>query len=368
MYPAVNKWVHVAVVMTAGSTVNNVKMYYNGRVSVPTNTGANPALNTSSTLLKLFQKYRGWVSDFRYYDQALTQAQVMEVYGYKDLVLHYKFNEAVNATNAVDYSYYGWASTKGGTVTLGHTDGIRGQVAKFTGGTLNVTNFKGILGNNPRTLAFWFKQDAAFTYTGVMYYGAGTNQFQVQVNASGNIVVYNSYTNATTQSYMVGVGPYDFSTWRHIAVVTNGSDATQIKIYVDGVEVSSYDFANQQLNTINTQTSADMKAANNLTGYLSDLRFYAAEMSQSEVSNIMNNLTTKTTEPNYSSLRVYPTITNGFINFSKPFSNVKIYNIAGELVGEVNRSEINSINIEGYRSGVYILKADNQHIVRIIKQ
>jgi hypothetical protein len=289
MYPIVNKWVHVAIVMSAGSTVNNVKMYYNGRLSTPTNTGTNPAINTTSTLLKLFQKYKGWVSDFRYYDQALTQAQVMEVYGYKDLVFHYKFNENTGATAAVDHSYYAWSSTTGGTVTLGHTDATRGQVAKFTIGTLNVTNFKGILGSNPRTLAFWFKQDVANTFTNIMYYGAGNAQFQVQVNASGNIVVYNSYTSPTVQSYLVGVGPYNFSTWRHIAIVTNGSDATQIKIYVDGVEVNSYDRANQQVSTINTQTSSDLKVANSTTGYLSDMRLYAAEMTQSEINSIRNN-------------------------------------------------------------------------------
>lgn len=367
MYPAVNKWVHVAVVMTAGSTVNNVKMYYNGRVSVPTNTGANPALNTSSTLLKLFQKYRGWISDFRYFDQALSQAQVMEVYGKKDLVLHYKFDEAVGASTAVDNSYYGWASTKGGTVTLGHTDGIRGQVAKFTGGTLNVTNFKGILGNNPRTLAFWFKQDAAFTYTGVMYYGAGTNQFQVQVNASGNIVVYNSYTNATTQSYMVGVGPYDFSTWRHIAVVTNGSDATQIKIYVDGVEVSSYDFANQQLNTINTQTSSDMKATNGLTGYLSDFRFYAAEMSQGEVSNIMNNISTAT-EKIHSDISIYPTTTSNKLFFRGNIKNLRIFSLTGVLMREVNADNIESIDIVDFKPGMYIVSLNQKHSFKIFKQ
>ena len=368
MYPVVNKWVHVAIVMTSGATVNSVKMYYNGRESVPTNVGTNPAVNTSSTLLKLFQKYRGWVSDFRYYSTALTQAEVQEVYGYKDLVLHYKFDEAAGTTNAVDNSYYGWASTKGGTVTLGHTDAIRGQVAKFTGGTLNVTNFKGILGSNPRTLAFWFKQDVANSFTGICYYGAGVAQFQVQINASGNIVIYNSYTDATTQSYLVGVGPYDFSSWKHIAIVTNSINANQIKIYIDGVEVGSYDYANMQVANLFTTSSSDMKAVNNTTGYLSDYRLYAAEMSQSEITSIMNNVTTNINSTKQISSNAYPTLTSGVLNFSTPINNLKIYNLTGGLVREINSQDINSINISDLNSGVYILKMNNKRIERIIKK
>ena len=368
MYPIVNKWVHVAIVMSSGSTVNNVKMYYNGRLSTPTNTGTNPAINTTSTLLKLFQKYKGWVSDFRYYDQALTHAQVQEVYGRKDLVLHYKFDEATSATNAVDYSYYGWASTKSGTITLGHTDGIRGQVAKFTGGTLNVTNFKGILGSNPRTLAFWFKQDVPYTYTGVMYYGGGTAQFQVQVNASGNIVVYNSYTSPTVQSYLVGVGPYDFSSWRHIAIVTNGSDATQTKIYVDGVEVSSYDLSNLQVTTFNTATSSDMKAANNLTGYLSDMRLYAAEMNQSEVSNIMNNISTGTEKIHAADIAVYPTTTTSKLFIRGNVNNIRIFSLTGMLMREMNAKNIESVDIEGFKPGMYIVYLNQRHSFKIFKQ
>lgn len=368
MYPAVNKWTHVAIVMTDNAGVHNIKTYYNGRESVPTVTGTNSAINTSSVLLKLFQKYRGWVSDFRYYDSALTQVQIQEMFGEKDLVVHYKFDESNGATNAIDYSNYGWASTKGGTVTLGYSDETRGQVAKFSGGTLNVTNFKGILGSNPRTLAFWFKQDVANTFTGICYYGAGNAQFQVQVNASGNIVVYNSYTDATTQSYQVGVGPYDFSSWKHIAIVTNSVNADQIKIYVDGVEVNSYDYANMQVANLFTTSSSDMKAVNNTTGYLSDYRFYAAEMSHSEITSIMNNITTNIDTKKLITNIVYPTLTAGMLNFSRTINNLKIYNLTGALVREVNSQNISSIDISGLNPGVYILSMNNEWLERIIKK
>lgn len=74
------QWSHVAVVMFENSGVHNMKIYINGVLSSLTNTGTNAEINTGSNVLKLFPKFKGRVSDFRYYDVALIKNQIDSVY------------------------------------------------------------------------------------------------------------------------------------------------------------------------------------------------------------------------------------------------------------------------------------------------
>jgi len=80
LVPVANQWNHLVVTMQANSGVHNVKLYLNGQLSTVTNTGTNATINTATNLLKLYQKFKGYVSDFRYYNYALVDQQVSNLY------------------------------------------------------------------------------------------------------------------------------------------------------------------------------------------------------------------------------------------------------------------------------------------------
>ena len=281
------KWTHLAIVMKENAGVHEIKMYYNGRVSVPYNVGTNATVNTDPIgILKLFQKYKGWVSDFYYYDVALTHEQIGEIYGRKDLLLHYKFDEGASDISIADYSGNNVLGELSGSYSLGISDPSKSKVAKFTGGTVVTTGFKGVLGDNPRTITLWFKQDAK-TFSSISYFGNNADHFQIQINDDGTVRVTNSADPAL--SYIITEEQYDFTTWKHLAIVSKGPDATKISLIVDGTE-AKMKTDNLLKPVIFTASAGDMKAMHNTTGYVSDYRLYAGALTLAEIRNIYDTI------------------------------------------------------------------------------
>ena len=62
----------------------------------------------------------------------------------------------------------------------------------------------------------------------------------------------------------------------------------------------------------------------------------------------LNNLATS------SNIKVYPNPTNGKLTIdSKNFEGVEVYDVSGRLI---NKSELNTIDLEGQSKGLYLLK------------
>jgi hypothetical protein len=357
------KWVHLAFVMKDNDGIQDVKMYINGRVSVPYNTGTNAKVNTDPNgVLKFLQKYKGWASDFRYFETALTGSQIREVYGKKDLILHYKFNESAGNSNIADYSGNNFTATMQGIFLMGEPDPVRGKVVKMAGASLEPLNFKGVLGDNPRTICFWYKQDA-LAHSNISYYGAGTDQFQIQISAVGAVTIYNSFD--PSPSYTVGLGPIDFTTWKHVAVVSDGNDANFIQVYVDGTPLQM-DNANITKQLLYTKPAADMKVLNDASGYLSDYRIYAGALTPAEIAAVKDG-TTAVKQIGLNQ-RVYPNVTTGIVHFAEPVHQVQVLNISGVVQKTYTNSEIRSIDLSGLNSGMYILLVNNNEYVKILKK
>lgn len=357
------KWSHLAFVMTENAGMHNVKMYINGRESVPWNVGTNATVNTATNgILKLFQKFKGWASDFKYFDSSLTANQIREIYGKKDLLLHYKFDEASGAVNVVDYSGNNYSGTLSGIFLLGESDGQKGNVAKLGGSTLEAIGFKGVLGDNPRTVAFWYKQDAA-VFSNISYYGSGADQFQMQVSGAGSVTVYNSFSPAP--SYTVAPGPYDFTSWKHIAIVTDGSDASLIQVYIDG-SPAIMETSNITKNILYTISAGDMKVLNDASGYISDYRVYAGAMNQNEIAAIVSGITGE--KDVYKSFDAYPSVTEDLVFFKEPVDNIKIFNLSGSVVKESTHDQMNSISLKYLPTGMYLLQLNNHNFVKVIKK
>jgi len=357
------KWVHLAFVMKDNAGIQDVKMYINGRESVPWNTGTNAKVNTDPNgILKFLQKYKGWASDFRYYETALTATQVREVYGKKDLILHYKFDESAGTTNITDYSGNNYTATMQGIYVMGEPDAVRGKVAKMAGASLEPLNFKGILGDNPRTICFWYKQDA-LVHSNISYYGAGTDQFQIQISGAGAVTIYNSFD--PTPSYTVGLGPIDFTSWKHVAIVSEGNDANFIQVYVDGAPLQM-EISNITKQLLYTKAAGDMRVLNDANGYISDYRIYAGALTPAELTAVQNG-TTAVKQITLSS-KVYPTVTSDKVYFGTAIQDLKVMSVSGVVVKSVKSATIQSVDLSELNQGAYILLINNSEYTRIIKK
>lgn len=357
------KWVHLAFVMKDNAGIQDVKMYINGRESLPWNTGTNAKVNTDPNgILKLFQKYKGWASDFMFFETALTAAQIREIYGKKDLLLHYKFDEPAGTTNITDYSGNNNIATMQGIFIMGEQDIVRGKVAKLGGASLEPLNFKGVLGDNPRTICFWYKQDAAIN-SNISYYGAGTDQFQIQVSSAGSVTIYNSFD--PSPSYTVGLGPIDFTSWKHITVVSEGNDANFIQVYIDGVAVQM-EISNITKQLLFTKSAGDMKVLNDANGYISDYRIYAGALTPAEIALVISGTTG--ISKLVSSSGVYPSVTTDMVFFKTPVQKVKVFSLSGTVIKEFKQAQLSCISLSAFEKGLYILLINDKQYIKIIKE
>lgn len=81
----------IAITMQANVNFMDVQFYRNGSLSVQTYTGSNATINTSAAGIILVTKLKdGYMSDFRYYDYALTADEIQNIYNIND---NQKINE-----------------------------------------------------------------------------------------------------------------------------------------------------------------------------------------------------------------------------------------------------------------------------------
>lgn len=177
------------------------------------------------------------------------------------------------------------------------------------------TNFKGILGGQSRTLAFWTKISSNFiNHTSIINYGGDPNNNQQDFNIfistlGGNgspyIGVMLNKPGAYVGSYFSGLKD---GKWHHYAIVSDntlGSTLDKIKIYIDGILVSNnitYYLPNITTPvTINTYQNLSMVMGQftiydgatpgsfrSFTGDLDDFGIWDRALSQLEISNLFN--------------------------------------------------------------------------------
>lgn len=75
-----NVWNHVVISVPEGGTMFDISLYKNGVPSNETFSGARVKINTTEAQMRLFSTFKGTVSDFRYFDYALCNGEVEQVY------------------------------------------------------------------------------------------------------------------------------------------------------------------------------------------------------------------------------------------------------------------------------------------------
>ena len=388
-YPQNNVWSHIAIVMFEGAGVHNIKMYLNGQESTPTNSGTNVAINTSSNLLKLFQKYKGWVSDFRYYNSALTQNEIdilYKTYNVPEAIIDLPLDENQNATSIINIvdrsSITANPNNSGATMTSGVLDDEREKVwyinSNYTGFVHvknNGVDYPGATGTSARTYAFWIKPDGV-QFNDLLYSGSGSGVFTIQMEGGGGIRVGDN----TNWRKMYDMYPQS-NVWSHIAIVMfDNAGVHNIKMYLNGQESTP---TNTGSNIAVNTSSTLLKLFQKFKGRISDFRYYNTGMVTNQIQTIYNKeidtykvpmsvpgMTTDFEIPDVLSVgcnQMDPTVKEGIIYFKEPVRQIKIFSLSGCIIRRIEGAQFNSIDISDMENGLYIIQFD-ANVKKIIKR
>jgi hypothetical protein len=305
-------WHHVAASWNGSATATNVKIYVDG-VEVSsydlTTNGVGTRVSDASANLYIGNEsnggrtFNGKIDDVRLYNTVQTAADVQILYqsGAVGLMAHWQLNETTG-TSAGDVSgnaNHG-ALTGGPTWTTGKVagglsfDGVDDIINAGSGGTLDNVVAQG---GGGMTVAAWIyansmgeSGDGRIVAKGTSTAGGwhfklgGTNQVE--------FVVEHGTTNLTRRS---AVNAISTGAWQHVSATWTGSaTATNVKIYVGGVEVSSYDITTNGVGARVDDAAANLYIGNEsgsgrtFSGVLDEIRIYNRVLTVGEIQALAN--------------------------------------------------------------------------------
>lgn len=83
----IGSWNHVVVSVPNEALMHNISLYKNGVPSNETFTGVNARLKTSENSINLFSRFKGTVSDFRYFDFCLCNGEAEDIFNDRNINL-----------------------------------------------------------------------------------------------------------------------------------------------------------------------------------------------------------------------------------------------------------------------------------------
>lgn len=319
-----NKWYHLAFVKT-GAT--NGKIYINGVQKSSGTLDATPTAASENLTIGdagggMGAPFNGYMDEVKIYNQSRTAAQIYQDYasgaanaGTKQgtsavlgsstekwlsdgLVSYWKMDDNVSgdAKALTDSS----GNSAGGTTHYGaNTTGMDCTVAGKYGGGCSLDGADDYMdgGSNFNytsqnfSISYWIKLNSLTTNVVnqgpvPIYKGQyQVNGYYSQINASGGISFVTNQSGAN-QSSSAPAGTITTGNWYQITYARNGAS---VRIYVNGVDVTSSDPAH-----INPTSSSDnfqvglYASTINTNGYVDDLRIYNRALSPKEVSDLYN--------------------------------------------------------------------------------
>ena len=260
-------------------------------------------------------------------------------------IAEYNFDNSYNNVNGNTP----FSSNTGTSFTTDRNGNPSGAInINNTGSTATILNLP--LNNQQRTVSMWVKYNVVNTNINFLYH-YGTS-------ASGN----GGYTTtfAATQFGVGGNHSANSSnvsnTWYHMVFVYDGENSI---IYKNGVLQGTLARA---WNVINNNDLfrlglTETGGANFFNGAIDDLKIYNYAISQSQVTDLYNQITLSTTENKASSsdISIYPNPAKDFVNIQSDIKikSAEIYNMAGQKVLESKATKINTSNL---KPGVYMVK------------
>ena len=223
---------------------------------------------------------------------ANLMAQVPNYVPTNGLVGYWPFNG-----NANDESGNGNNGTVNGATLTTDRFGVANKAYQFLNNNLveNITtNFSGVLGQNNRSISFWFKQDIININNQSVFCGYGG--YNTNITHSG--------FSATTANGKIGLDAnavfiyYDYvpsANWNHaVYVYENGNNISQVKIYLNGNLLSIVAFSTGNQNTTLNTLSGTLFRINGaqlstkFIGDIDDIGFWNRALTECEIQDLYN--------------------------------------------------------------------------------
>ncbi len=217
------------------------------------------------------------------------------------LHLHLQFDEPDSSIS--DSSNYG-RSCLGVNGPEKDADGYTGSAIALDGldDYIEIENYQGISGSEPRTVAMWVKTDEDLSnldtnvYT-MISWGSGENGKKWAMITDGQT---GQISVAVWGARIIGGPDIEDGNWHHAAVVLpyGATNINQLLLYVDGQEVSTNASAlDLEINTslsedviigaLDTDATAGIQSATlNFKGSIDDVRIYDIDLSASEIAEL----------------------------------------------------------------------------------
>ncbi len=308
-----NQWIHWVVTIGGNST----KMYVNGKLvaNKPGSFTGNTYITNTMLAVGVMVNasgvapytdangsyFRGKLDDIRIYDNAMTDAQVQNLYNSAkemNLVAYYPFDGNANdqSGNAINPTYIGSGVTLttdrfGNANKAYNFNGIAGSYMRMPADLLPKVN---------RTISLWFNVPEVSNKPGLLGYGGngscGTTLFMA-LNLLGN-GQYNVQGHCLKNAAAYTWSAPPVNNWYHWVLTING---TTQKIYVNGelksttnsfsgsTTVAGKDFALGVITFVNGIAPYTDKNVGYLKGKLDDIRIYDAAMTEEQVRKLYNN-------------------------------------------------------------------------------
>ena len=200
--------------------------------------------------------------------------------------------------NANDESGNGNNGTVNGATLTTDRFGVANKAYQFLNNNLveNITtNFSGVLGQNNRSISFWFKQDIININNQSVFCGYG--EYNPNITHSG--------FSATTANGKIGLDAnavftyYDYvpsANWNHaVYVYENGNNISQVKIYLNGNVLSIVAFSTGNQNTTLNTLSGTLFRINGaqlstkFIGDIDDIGFWNRALTECEIADLYND-------------------------------------------------------------------------------
>ena len=330
-------WHHFAITHSAGlGAGTDVKIYVDGaEVSYQTQTSATGAYGN----LQNADLYTSWcvasgdvidghIDDVRLYDVELTSTQVSDLYdstkptssggGTKtyvinpstgsgtvnsNLEIHWKLDETTGST-VIDTTGNGYQPWIPSAAAVTSTDAANGTSYLFSNGANN--NCLASYGNFPfnQSASFsasaWVKPSGSQTSRIMSIYDGSGNEWRFSLNYPGggttNAPSFQHPASGTDLLLVADDNSWSADTWHHFAITHSAGlgAGTDVKIYVDGAEVSyqtqtSATGAYGNLQNADLYTSWCVASGDVIDGHIDDVRLYDVELTSTQVSDLYDS-------------------------------------------------------------------------------
>ncbi len=312
-----SQWNHVVVTFGGTTSASEAHIYVNGieATYVSTTNGGGNNITDASSNFNVGSRdatssfYPGIVDEVRYYQKALSPAEVSALYNWAPGPFGYwKLDEGQN-DKAYDSSGNGITGTLGNTTTVLWRNGKFGngiETSSFTSSTdrISLSTASSVKGLAAFTTEGWVYPTSSGTSGRGRYFYAentsdmssvGRNVVGVINNYAGcGAGVFGAFFRSAGQSSVIVCDPNTFSTheWYHVAAVYNS--VTDIhKLYVNGILVDTSTTSATTMDTgnpLNTPVLGNWVAGSgyNFPGIFDEVKLYSYERNPSQIISDMN--------------------------------------------------------------------------------